>query len=233
MVSRAPNRVTSVPLGTPSSAVGRSSTARTMPIFAGDPVVTSTNHGSARNVICEPARETSSAASSASSDLLRRITPAAGRALPRVRASDATATPSIATVCTAANPTSTGRAPYVESTGPAMIRPSGIPSPQIVMFAVIAFARIAGGMRSVIVAWIVGLQIPFAIPLAKIAATSTGAPTSSGRIQSGSAWNGTDSATSRSPSMRSVRNRNEAMFPTMHPAPKPAKRMPATVACAS
>src|SRR5215211_5548401 len=60
------------PLGTPSSATGASSKARTIPIFAGECVVTSTNHGSATFVIAEPTRETSSA----SSPRLRRITPA-------------------------------------------------------------------------------------------------------------------------------------------------------------
>ena len=37
-----------IPLGIPKIAIGRISTARTIDIFAADPVVTSTNHGSAR-----------------------------------------------------------------------------------------------------------------------------------------------------------------------------------------
>ena len=76
MVDLAPIRETTVPRGTPSSATGASSNARTIPIFAGECVVTSTNHGSATFVIAEPTRETSSATRSASSPRLRRITPA-------------------------------------------------------------------------------------------------------------------------------------------------------------
>jgi hypothetical protein len=45
------------------------------------------------------------------------------------------------------------------------------------MFAAIALARIEGGIRSVKMAWIEGLQIPFAIPLASTATNRTGAPT--------------------------------------------------------
>ena len=48
MVVRPPRRSTSAPLGMPKIAIGRISTARTMLILAADPVVTSTNHGSAR-----------------------------------------------------------------------------------------------------------------------------------------------------------------------------------------
>jgi hypothetical protein len=86
IVSRAPSRVTRVPLGTPSRAIGKSSTARTSPIFAGECVVTRTNHGSARNVICDPTRETSSAASSASSERLCKIRRAPARARSHARA---------------------------------------------------------------------------------------------------------------------------------------------------
>src|SRR5947207_3902449 len=55
------------------------------------------------------------------------------------------ATPSMATVCTAAKPTSTGCGPNFASTGPAITSPSGVPRPQIVVAADIAFARIATG----------------------------------------------------------------------------------------
>ena len=48
IVVRAPSRSTTIPLGIPKIAIGRISTARTIDIFAADPVVTSTNHGSAR-----------------------------------------------------------------------------------------------------------------------------------------------------------------------------------------
>ena len=73
IVRRAPSRATSVPLGMPSSAIGAIWTARTIPIFAAEPVVTSTNHGSARNVIREPSELTTSAAIRAASDRFRRI----------------------------------------------------------------------------------------------------------------------------------------------------------------
>jgi hypothetical protein len=48
IVVRAPSLSTTVPLGIPKSAIGRISAARTSVIFVGEPVVTSTNHGSAR-----------------------------------------------------------------------------------------------------------------------------------------------------------------------------------------
>ena len=64
----APRRVTTVPLGMPSSAMGSSSAARTIPIRVVEPVVVSTNHGSARNVICAPSEEMISADSSAKID---------------------------------------------------------------------------------------------------------------------------------------------------------------------
>ena len=57
----------------PKSATGASSAARTQPIFADEPVVTATNHGSATNVIAVPVRETSSAAMSPRSERLRQI----------------------------------------------------------------------------------------------------------------------------------------------------------------
>ena len=66
------------------------------------------------------------------------------------------------TDCTAANPISTGRVPYADRTGPATMSPSGMPRPQIVLLAAIAFGRIAGGIRSVQIEWIEGLQMPFA-----------------------------------------------------------------------
>ena len=48
IVVRPPSFSTIDPLGIPSSAIGRISAARTSDIFPGEPVVTSTNHGSAR-----------------------------------------------------------------------------------------------------------------------------------------------------------------------------------------
>ena len=56
IVRRAPKRAITAPDGIPRIAIGTSSAARTMPILVGEPVVESTNHGSARNVICEPER---------------------------------------------------------------------------------------------------------------------------------------------------------------------------------
>ena len=73
IVVRAPRRETTVPLGIPSTPIGSSSAARTSPIFAGDCVVTSTNHGSASAVMREPIPEITSATSSASSERFRRI----------------------------------------------------------------------------------------------------------------------------------------------------------------
>ena len=70
---RAPSLATTAPLGIPSSATGAISTARTIPIFAADPVVTSTNHGRARKVIREPSDETISATISAARERLRRM----------------------------------------------------------------------------------------------------------------------------------------------------------------
>ena len=48
IVVRAPSRSTTIPLGMPKIAIGAISAARTSVIFDGEPVVTSTNHGSAR-----------------------------------------------------------------------------------------------------------------------------------------------------------------------------------------
>ena len=50
-------RWTSMPLGIPRIAIGAISAARTRLIFPGEPVVTSTNQGSARNVIRVPRTE--------------------------------------------------------------------------------------------------------------------------------------------------------------------------------
>ena len=61
IVRFAPIRAMSEPAGMPKIAIGSISAARTQPIFAVEPVVTRTNHGSATNVIEEPVSETSSA----------------------------------------------------------------------------------------------------------------------------------------------------------------------------
>ena len=62
IVLREPSFWTRVPLGMPRIAIGRIWTARTTLIFAAEPVVTSTNHGSARYpVIRQPSVEISSA----------------------------------------------------------------------------------------------------------------------------------------------------------------------------
>ena len=60
-----PSRCTSAPLGTPRIAIGRISAARTRLILLADPVVTSTNHGSARYVMRVPSTEIVSARTSA------------------------------------------------------------------------------------------------------------------------------------------------------------------------
>jgi hypothetical protein len=52
----------------PKIAIGSISAARTQPILAVEPVVASTNHGRATNVMEEPVRETSSAVMSPRSD---------------------------------------------------------------------------------------------------------------------------------------------------------------------
>jgi len=66
IVVRAPSRPTSEPLGMPKSAIGTTSAARTTLMRVGDPLVTSTNHGRATNVMAVPVLETTSAARSAS-----------------------------------------------------------------------------------------------------------------------------------------------------------------------
>ena len=71
IVVRAPSRSTAIPLGMPRIAIGAISAARTSVIFDAEPVVTSTNHGSARYVIREPRIETTSAATRAAIGVLR------------------------------------------------------------------------------------------------------------------------------------------------------------------
>ena len=61
IVRFAPSRAITEPAGIPTSAIGSISAARTQAIFAVEPVVASTNHGSATKVIDEPVSETSSA----------------------------------------------------------------------------------------------------------------------------------------------------------------------------
>ena len=68
IVRFAPRRAISDPEGMPSSPTGRSSHASTQPIRAVEPVVISTNHGSATYVIADPVRDTSSAVRIAASD---------------------------------------------------------------------------------------------------------------------------------------------------------------------
>ena len=65
IVVREPSRWTTAPLGMPRIAIGRISAARTRLIFPGEPVVTRTNHGSARYVMRVPRTEMVSAATSA------------------------------------------------------------------------------------------------------------------------------------------------------------------------
>ncbi len=65
IVFRAPMRSTRIPLGMPSTTIGAISAARTSVIFPGDPVVTRTNHGSARYVMRVPKTEMTSARTSA------------------------------------------------------------------------------------------------------------------------------------------------------------------------
>ena len=86
---RAPQRAITAPEGMPRIATGASSTASTMLIFVGEPVVARTNHGSARNVICEPSAETTCDASSAAIPGARRRLmprPPASRPIGRPRA---------------------------------------------------------------------------------------------------------------------------------------------------
>ena len=79
IVFRAPHLEMTIPLGIPSSATGSSSTARTRLIFAADPVVTSTNQGNARKVICAPRDEIASALRSAMSPRVRSMCKILGR----------------------------------------------------------------------------------------------------------------------------------------------------------
>src|SRR3954471_22465892 len=69
-----PRRAAAVPAGMPRSAHGSTSAATTSAIRDGEPVVVSTNHGSASAVICEPVAEMTSAPTSAASGG-RRSTP--------------------------------------------------------------------------------------------------------------------------------------------------------------
>src|SRR5919198_6365321 len=73
MARRAPIRARRLPPGSPKIAVAATSAPITNPIRAGEPVVTSTNHGSASQVICEPVVETVSAHSNARSRPSRSI----------------------------------------------------------------------------------------------------------------------------------------------------------------
>ena len=68
IVFLAPSFAITVPGGMPKMAIGSISAARTQPIFAVEPVVARTNHGSATNVIDEPVSETSSAETSPTSE---------------------------------------------------------------------------------------------------------------------------------------------------------------------
>jgi hypothetical protein len=70
---RAPSRWRSVPEGSPVTAMPISSAAITSVIREGDPVVVSTNHGSASQVIIPPVVEMTSATSSARSGPFLRI----------------------------------------------------------------------------------------------------------------------------------------------------------------
>ena len=72
IVLHAPSRRSTAPPGIPSSASPISSAPTTMLIRVAEPVVTSTNHGSASHVICAPVVETTSAASRPTTGLRRR-----------------------------------------------------------------------------------------------------------------------------------------------------------------
>ena len=78
IVRRAPSRVAIRPPTSARSASGAASAASTTVIRCGDPVVSSTNHGSATTVISVPSEEIASAATSAISD--RRTIPPLWRA---------------------------------------------------------------------------------------------------------------------------------------------------------
>lgn len=64
IVVRAPNRSITDPLGMPRIASGRSSTAKTIPIRVGDPVVDKTNQGIASADNCDPKADRPSAVTS-------------------------------------------------------------------------------------------------------------------------------------------------------------------------
>src|SRR3954451_16078050 len=70
---RAPIRAISLPPGTAPSPTPISSAATTRLMRVADPDVSSTNHGRASQVICDPVVETTSAASSAASERFRSI----------------------------------------------------------------------------------------------------------------------------------------------------------------
>ena len=67
IVRRSPTRPTRLPEAKPTMPSAAASTATTMAIFVAEPVVVTTNQGSATHVICDPAVEITSRASSASS----------------------------------------------------------------------------------------------------------------------------------------------------------------------
>src|SRR5215210_2574577 len=68
IVLRAPSRARNRPPGSPSSARPTISAAITKLVCVAEPVVTSTNHGRASHVICDPVVDTISAASSATTE---------------------------------------------------------------------------------------------------------------------------------------------------------------------
>ena len=94
----------------------------------------------------------------------------------------------MASVWTAAKPTSTGCAPAELSTGPPTARPSGPESMSTVPIAVSTRGRIAAGGRSVRRAWIGGFTRPLKSPERKIAAATAVAAGWKASTQSGSAW---------------------------------------------
>ena len=67
IVRRVPTRPAIAPPQKPSTATGRTSAMITQVMRCGEPVVRSTNHGSASHVICVPVEEITSATSSAAS----------------------------------------------------------------------------------------------------------------------------------------------------------------------
>ena len=136
---------------------------------------------------------------------------------------DTRETPSIVTVWIAAKATSTGlarrtrRARGRRGTGRAAARSPRVP------IAAIACGRSAGGIRSVRIVWMLGLQMPFATPLAKHGEEAAPRADIERQQPERRAWNGTDSAMRRSPSIRSARKRNERTLPQSEPAPNAAK----------